>query len=104
MVPVVICSDTTTTVRHHQVVTLANKKCGQVPCELLEGGVDQVCAGEWASRMLCWTLQAVTKIPAAEHILAGERSRILVYKRSDPGIAVFAIVVGGDDSGCVVSI
>jgi hypothetical protein len=99
------------------MVPIVNKKCGQVPCELLEGGVDQVCAGEWASRMLCWTLQAVTKIPAAEHILcgmpagfcvdgvnAGDRSRILVYKRSDPGIAVFAIVVGGDDSGCVVSI
>lgn len=104
-----MCVSTTT--------TIANNTVGRVPRELLEDGVERACASEWTSRMICWTLQALTHIPAAEHMLcgspagfcvdgvvAGVRSSILVYKRSDPGRAVFAIEVGGDDSGCVVSI
>jgi hypothetical protein len=75
------------------------KVVGRIPGCLLIGDV----AAEWDARLIRWALQPMTRIAAAEHILRNNGDKILIYKRTNPNVALFSIEMVGDAMGVVVS-
>ena len=103
---------------HEEVIdSTQSVTLGKISFELLESGVDEICASENETRMICWALQRVTGIIAAEHILcgcsagcsidgvaSGAYPRLVVFERSQPLIAVCIIDIAGPNIGLVQSV